>query len=111
MKGRRGPPRVCPPTSGSKILEGWIPPYDATITRRVLDAGIVMLGKDEHGRCFAMGFIDGELRVRPDPQTRGTCPGSRVDPPVGRPRRLLHIRHRLSIGTDTGGSIRQPAAG
>src|ERR1700755_547301 len=34
-----------PTTSGSKILEGWRPPYNATITKRIQDAGIVMLGK------------------------------------------------------------------
>src|SRR5215471_7703507 len=43
-----------PTTAGSKILEGWVPPYDATISRRIKDAGIVMLGKTNLDE-FAMG--------------------------------------------------------
>ena len=98
-----------PTTAGSKILEGWRPPYDATITARIKDAGIVMLGKTNMDE-FAMGSLDRELRLRPDPQPVGPRPHPRRLVAAARRPRSPAFEAPLAIGTDTGGSIRQPAA-
>ncbi len=100
--------RGLPSTSGSRILEGWIPPYDATITERVRTAGIVMLGKTNMDE-FAMGSSTENSAYGPshNPWDLDRVPGGSSG---GSSAAVSAYEAPLGIGTDTGGSIRQPAA-
>ena len=96
-------------TAGSRILEGYRAPYDAHITERLRDVGAVILGKTNMDE-FAMGSSTEHSRVRPDRQPVGARSGARAGRSGGSAAAVAAYHAPLSIGTDTGGSIRQPAA-
>jgi aspartyl-tRNA(Asn)/glutamyl-tRNA(Gln) amidotransferase subunit A len=100
--------RGVPTTAGSKILEGWVPPYDATIVERMRDAGIVVLGKTNMDE-FAMGSSTehSAYGATHNPWDLDRTPGGSGG---GSSAAVAGFLAPLGIGTDTGGSIRQPAA-
>jgi aspartyl-tRNA(Asn)/glutamyl-tRNA(Gln) amidotransferase subunit A len=99
--------RGMPSTSGSRILEGWIPPYDATPVRKVREAGMVPLGKTNMDE-FAMGSSTEHSAYGPthNPWDLERIPGGSGG---GSAAAVAAFEAPLALGSDTGGSIRQPA--
>ncbi len=97
-----------PTTAGSRILQGWVPPYDATIVERMRAAGIVVLGKTNMDE-FAMGSSTEHSAFGPsrNPWDLTRTPGGSGG---GSSAAVASYQAPIGIGTDTGGSIRQPAA-
>ena len=85
--------RGIPTTCGSRILEGWRPPYDATVTARLKAAGVVHPRQDQHGRVRD-GLLHRALGVRARRTTRGTSSASPAVPAAARPRRSPRSRRR-----------------
>ena len=100
--------RTLPTTCGSRILDGWVSPYEATAVRKLREAGAVVIGKANMDE-FAMGSSTEHSAFGPsrNPHDRRRAPGGSSG---GSAAAVAAGLAPIALGSETGGSVRQPAA-